>query len=172
MTGVEGRVPPPTEADWNRIVGSYHLRICQRDTPCRADADREVLGTYFVSIQRHAITLRRVAPDQNACYVSARVRLVHDSYAGQMPSGIFAVQPRSDTPVIVLVLTANVDAFYDAYVVIRDGRLQGYAKSDGGFPQGASAKWPKDTVVGERIGPPDPRPCFRPAEATDTLPPA
>jgi hypothetical protein len=98
LTGVEGRVPPPTEDDWNRVIGVYHLRVCQRGGMCADDSDRDVLLIYFVSIQRDEIPsgvvgdLRNAwtwhfwppsTPEGfNACYVVARtIRQTHPMYS-------------------------------------------------------------------------------------------
>jgi hypothetical protein len=176
ITGVEGRVPPPTEADWNRIIGSFHVRLCRRHSTCLGDDDPEVIATFFVSVGRHAMVLDTASKnfalavggagsprDRNACYASERVRVVHSSYAGQIGVGAFEVQPRSDTPVIPLVLGGSVDAFYIADVVVQDGHMEGIGHSEGLVDP--TAAWPKDTIVGTRIGPPNTGPCFDAARA-------
>jgi hypothetical protein len=165
LTGVEGHVPPPTASEWQRIVGSYHLRVCRRGTRCVTDDDAGVQATLYVSIQRkafnHQLRLGGIpSPDDNACYATVRiVRVAHPTIAGQFGGGSFPTKPNSQRPDISLVLGGSVDAFYIADVVVQDGRMEGTGRSTGSAISPDAAA-PTDTVVGVRIGPPDLRPCM------------
>jgi hypothetical protein len=176
ITGVEGRVLPPTEDDWNRVIGSYHLRVCQRGGMCADDAGPDVLLTYFVSIQRHQIQLNaaeryRVAwtwhfwplirfEGLNACYAVLRtIRHAHPMYASPVGAGLFPANPEPGPTVSLVLGGGAMDEFYLVDAVSVDGRLEGIGHSYDA-PKHESDSWPKDTVVAVRTGPPDMRPCI------------
>ncbi len=174
LTGVEGRVyhQKPTAIEWNRIVGSYHVRVCVRDGRCNDDAGTDVLAVLFVAIQIDTLSWKAMNERQdfmlligsagyeslNACYALERTspRPWH-SFPVVSQVGLFAVRPEPPAPDIAIALGANVDAFYTADAVIRDGHLEGIGRYSA-VP--TTKTWPADTVVGDRVGPPTLQPCI------------
>jgi hypothetical protein len=178
LTGVEGRVyhQKPTSDDWNRIIGSYHVRVCVRDGRCNDDAGTDVLAVLFVAIQIDTISWPMHEREDfmlfigsagheslNACYALERTspRPSH-SFPVVSQVGLFAVRPEPPALDISIALGANVDAFYTADAVIRDGHLEGVGRYSA-VP--TTKVWPADTVVGDRVGPPTLQPCISLARA-------
>ena len=164
ITGVEGRVPPPDSADWIRVTGGYHIRVCRRGGACADDADRDVKSTYFVSIQPNP--LGKIPADNATVFmlhleIASGFRPPNACYASQADAGIFTVQPKHAEPDITLVLGGSVDAFYDVKGTIENGRIEG----TGQFNGPSAVPSPVDTVVGVRTGPPDITPCITAAHA-------
>jgi hypothetical protein len=72
--------------------------------------------------------------------------------------GVFAIEPDPGADTINLMLGAALDAFFTVHAMIGDGRFDGIGRSVSGPRYADSA--PPDTVVGVRIGPPDPQRCI------------
>lgn len=157
-------MPPPNSADWGRLIGGYHIRVCRRGGACADDADRDVKSTYFVSIQRDP--LGRILADSDTVFMlyvgsAGDFREANGCYAGRAGAGVFTVHPKHAEPEITLILGGSVDAFYDVKGTIENGRIEGV-----GLFNGLNAvPSPVDTVVGVRIGPPDITPCIAAAHA-------
>jgi hypothetical protein len=160
----------PSPADWSRVAGTYEIRVCRRG-PCDDAADRSALRTLFVSIQPDSIPMTRLdeatrfmlmtgmagAPPWNACFTAVRLLRPAHTYAGLSGVGVFYAEPDPITHQVTLWPGASVDAFYRVDAVLENGRLEGVGRSE----QVPFTERPApDTVVGRRIGPPDPQRCI------------
>ena len=178
LTGVEGRVyhTPPSALDWSRIVGSWNVRVCSSG-PCDDDSSSTTLRTLFLSIQSDSLSLVSLdrdtrlmlligsygSPPWNACFTVVRRRGRSRTYAGLSGVGVFAIEPVPAADTINLMLGAALDAFFTVHATIGDGRFEGIGRSVSA-PRYADAA-PPDTVVGARVGPPDPQRCMAAAHA-------
>jgi hypothetical protein len=178
LTGVEGRVyrTPPSAFDWSRIVGGWNVRVCSSG-PCDDDSSSTTLRTLFLSIQSDSLSLGNLdretevrlrigsygGPPWNACFAVVRRGRRSPTYAGMSGVGVFAIEPDPRADTINLMLGAALDAFFTVHVMIGDCRFVGIGRSVSG-PRYADAA-PPDTVVGVRVGPPDPQRCIAAAHA-------
>jgi hypothetical protein len=178
VTGVEGRVyrTPPSAFDWSRIVGSWNVRVCSSG-PCDDDSSSTTLRTLFLSIQSDSFSLVNVdrdtqlmlrigsygGPPWNSCFTVVRRGGRSRTYAGMSGVGVFATEPNPGADTINLILGAALDAFFTVHATVGDGRFEGIGRSVSA-PRYADAA-PPDTVVGVRVGPPDPERCIAAAHA-------
>lgn len=134
------------------LSGSYRVSICR--SSC---ADSLLVRGHLVLI---ASADTPGARGGSGCFFLERVRRDVDTYAGIQPSGQLRWETGPSDP-LRLELYRSPDASYAVELHAADEGLRGTGRSTGfGYEEGAA---PNDTVIAERVGPPDGRLCAPPA---------
>jgi len=132
-----------------RLDGSYRVSICRG-----ACADSLLVRGYLV------LSAEPGAGGGEGCFSLQRMRGDVDTYAGIQPSGQVRWTPASGDP-LRLDLYRSPDASYAVELHPAGDGLRGTGRSAGfGYTDRAA---PTDSVIAERVGPPDGRLCAPPA---------
>jgi hypothetical protein len=136
------------------LSGSYRVSICR--SSC---ADSLLVRGHLVLI---ASADTPGARGGSGCFSLERMRGDVDTYAGLQPSGQLRWETGPSDP-LRLELYRSPDASYEVELRSAGGGLRGTGQS-AGFGHAERAA-PTDSVIAERIGPPDGRLCAPPTSA-------
>jgi hypothetical protein len=156
-------------------AGTYRLAVC-KGAPCApADTAHALLVGYLVlaaaPVPLDALppAARAASADQflpgaaNGCFALGPGRGRGQTHAGLSPvAGTYWQRDAGAAGAIRFLLYHSPDAGHEVRAVVRAGALHGRGRSWG--PGADEGRWPTDTVVAARVGPPDLRRC-RPAAA-------
>jgi hypothetical protein len=152
--------------DTGTILGNYAVRVC-RGGPCSTDRDKGVLRLLLIDLDRTlADSLQRYIDKSRGdakrrisgvgCYALQRVLADSETVAGWGARRI-VWQYDPETAHVWIPAGGSTDESYEIEARLTKGLLSGVGRSQ----FGAGPREAIDTIVGQRVGPPDSTHCDR-----------
>lgn len=159
------RLSPAAQA----LTGTYAFQLCRG--PCSLDAPDAAYLTGVLVLRDAPIDSRRlpraargrldtvgyVVEPLTACFAVRRRREFQESFAGITPAALTGWRLLESDSAVTLFLMTSPDADYRITFRATADTIRGTGRSWGAG--NAAVSWPADSLVGRRLGVPDPSAC-------------